>query len=236
MSQLTAETVEGGVVGIVSELRDAAGVTLASALNLAGSAASALPVVASVTPGAATGRDLLELIDRPRFRITLAGFHPLDGVLADFGSGDESSVLQNRILSRLLHRDPARVTPEIVAPIIIGIRRAFVTDLASACGLSGRSLHRRLAAGGFPSARALLAHVLILRTLWLVEREDAPLKRIAPQLGFHSPDALSNFVHRCTGHSVRALDSHGGFDTLLADLTTRIGSARSGSKSTMRIA
>ena len=203
-----------GCVGCV--VADAAALSASLSQSAMESLLAAVPVVLRGTPTQSGAREILAAAGRlTRGRVSLVGFDDLRDDVAHMLThpcypGPELAALK-ACGSRLL----ASVRGIVVAAAVLARRRTHVSTLASACGISKRSVEYRLARAGMQPARTLLGWSVALHTVWSLDLLHWPLKRCAAAAGFTDAEGLSEYVRRHVGERPRRTCDEGGFAAAL---------------------
>jgi len=102
---------------------------------------------------------------------------------------------------------------------------ASVADVARCLSRSPRTVERQVKQAGLPPVRRVLRWSRLLRAAHRLEQPGANIKQIAAELGYPSPHALAQRLHRHTGLTLTELRS-GGFAGLSAYVQARLAAAR----------
>jgi AraC-like DNA-binding protein len=108
-----------------------------------------------------------------------------------------------------------------------------VADVAKRLSRSPRTLERQVMQAGLPPIHRVLRLSRLLRAAYRLERPGANVKQIAAELGYPSPHALAQRLHRHTGLTLTELRS-GGFGGLSAYVQARLLAARTGASNGAR--
>lgn len=106
---------------------------------------------------------------------------------------------RGELLRRYAEINALRAPDVVVATILSGPMRTSISQLAGVCAMSERSLTRRTAEWGLPSAQAMLAQTRCLQLTWLMECVGLSAKSAAAAGGFDSVQSFTHFVSRWMG-------------------------------------
>lgn len=207
-AELAVALSAGRVDGVVTELRDVAGTAIIDACARDDMVRVPMLVVLPLTPAAA--RDLLRLVSGGlNVTVVVRGVDNLERAVSALHSQTVFPDAKARILSALGGMAPPALLEIVVGCVVVGTQRCRVSAVAVACGVSLRTLERRLATAHWPSGQRLLGSMLCLHSLWRLEELGWTTKRAAAAAGFRNPEVFANYAARHTGMRLRTLRNLG---------------------------
>lgn len=203
------------IVAILTDLRDAAGISTVDAFRTLQLLGPVLPVTVCVS---LSGDDVHQLTDWLRSGAAGIMIYDVDDgplalsrilVMADLRSVSEAIWREtSALLPRLLH-------PFFAACAQAGAKQVTVQDLLGAIGTPHRTLVARLRRADLPTAECVVGWHRVLHAAWRVERSRQSVEQIAEELGFASSSGLYNAFRRYAGISPLSARAPGGFDAVL---------------------
>jgi AraC-like DNA-binding protein len=225
LSQLVELVVnDGRYRTIVSDTRDVLGVGLSRVLaQYRAKVNQQLIVYTSLVPAAA--REVIELSRLGfAFTVRLRGYDPFERLAKEL-DGDPTIGDATSTIVRVATAGAEDSVREILAAaMILGERRCQVGAVARVCGLSQRTIERRLESAHLPPVWRLLGWSLVLNAAWRLDVLGWPVKRAAAVAGFANRETFATFFSRHTGYAIGEFRSHQGFDAQLSafEATLRI--------------
>jgi AraC-like DNA-binding protein len=221
---LQASIANDALTGVICECRDSYGLQLAPGLVSAptGLDVPTLILLRPLAPDALFFSDLV-----------CSGLPALARIRGQVEMGDlVRSVVEGRwlpeanapIIRALADRLGAPVETTLVIAIIAASRRLRVRAFAQLAQMSERTLQRRLASAGLPSAARLLAWGTTLHSAWRLEIRGEGVKETSAGSGFPTREAFTGFIRRHAGCTASDLARRGSFlhklETFLAEITS----------------
>jgi AraC-like DNA-binding protein len=217
---------EGMPAALLAELADADGAASARALVAFHRRAPLVPVCLYIPWETEAVRQAVQLaIDGVVTDVMIAGSNDLPQRLA-------SVLRQARVRSEMAALrsvwrpwTPPPVRTIVAACIAASDRPVSVAEVAHRSNWSIRTLERQLAQVGLPPAQRILGWCRLLRAAYRLDRRRATVKVVAAELGYSSPHAFVQHLHRHAGLTSTDLRRRGGFAALAAcarsELVTR---------------
>lgn len=223
---------DGEPTAVLAELADSGGGSLERALAAFHHRKPAVPVCSYIPLQAGAVRDVVRLAARGLVRdVIVAGRDDLQArlhqLLHDGHARSETAALWRVWRSWT----PTALRDIVAACIAASGRGARVTDMARRLNRSARTLERQVLEAGLPPARRILGWCRLLRAACRLEQPGAATKVVAADLGYSSPHALVQHLHRYAGLTITELRTAGGFTGLAACVQAELLARRAGARS-----
>lgn len=215
LQDLQAILAKGAMSGVICECRDSYGLPLGPGLASVEFGLD-VPTLIFMRPTASDVSFFSDLVRR--------GVPALARVTGQADIGDVvRSVIKRRWFPEatapiIRHIAGCLATPlemTLVIAMIAGSIRLDVNTFARLAGVSERTLQRRLAVAGLPSASRLLTIALTLHSAWRLEIRGDRVKEVVAASGFTTREAFTSFIRRHASCNASDLSQQGAFHRLL---------------------
>jgi hypothetical protein len=155
-------------------------------------------------------------------RVAVAGIHSIERRLVEIMKDEKDQDASLPVLTRIIDRLPTDGRQILAYAVVAGERILSVSELASLCAVSERTLELRTAACLGMRPKRLLMWALALHSSWRATRLEWHGKALAGAAGCASERALSNRVVRTTGHRL-ANFRNGDFEDVVLMFLSALG-------------
>lgn len=224
--QLRALATHPATVAVIVEPRDDEGVLLAPLLETFREGVPTLPLVAYVRWNETSPADVLALARAGVDEIVRAGVDDTEFTLRATLAGAAVVRLASEVRREVSALADAEARPIVEWVLNHAHEQHDVEGIASALGLSRRTISRRLSRAGLPRARELSGWCRLLLAARLMEDPLRTLESIAFAFDFGSGAGLRNMLQRYTGLRPREVRENGGMRCVLHLLRRRVSADR----------
>jgi hypothetical protein len=160
------------------------------------------PVLADVPPNSLAFRHVVDLSRTiSDFRVSLQQCGPGDLVREILKFDGTQHRIRDVLVSELLPFVGQYLSAILVPVLVLGDQKTSPRTIATASGLSGRTIRHRLLSAGLPSPAKVLGLVVGCRVAYDTEVRNLSLAVVARAAGFGSEDALRDYLKVRTGLS-----------------------------------
>ena len=186
---------------------------------------ASLPVVIYTQLSPGTVQAIVRLAKYGIEHVVLSRFDDEPARFLELLEGIPAHALSDRMLQSL-----AGALAPLPASVVRGVDQLFrspdrfknAQDLATAAGVTVRTLYRSLESVGIFSARTLVVSAKLLRAFGLLQDPGRSIKDVAANAGYHSPWQLSQQFRALTGQSTNAVRRGMTSDTLVNLLSEQV--------------
>jgi AraC-like DNA-binding protein len=211
---------------VITELWDAAGAPMATAVERLRTRFPALPMLAYCVLRPETSRELLAMARAGVNGLVLRGIDDVgDALCAALAAADDDCL--EVVMTRELGTLSAANLRSVVAQCLTQPRsRHTVASVAAAMGVNRRTLVNRFTHAGLPTPSEVIGWCRLLLAARLLEDPERSVESVGLALKFGSGAALANMLRRYTGLLPTELRRRGGVDCLLEALRRELESER----------